>query len=94
MPSIVVRKRNLARVLWAAVAAIFIKIVFFSGPSNESKEIRGNGVMDYVKRTDKALDVQRHDFLQVRMGRDERDDLFGETIREGIDDYWENYQLP
>ena len=50
--------------------------------------------MDYVKRTDKVLDVQRYDFLQVRMGRDERDDIFGETIREGIEDYWERFEKP
>ena len=89
-----VRKRNLTRVFWAAAAAILIRVIFFSGSSDESKEIRGNGVMDYVKRTDKVLDVQRYDFLQVRMGRDERDDIFGETIREGIEDYWERFEKP
>ena len=32
-------------------------------------------MLEIVKGGDKQLDVQKHDFLQVRMGRDERPDF-------------------
>ena len=38
------------------------------------------------------LDAQRHSFLQMRIGRDERPDMFDADIGAGIDDFWNRFQ--
>ncbi len=89
------RGRLVKRLLWVGGLALFYS--FFIAPKSspdDAPEIRTHGVLDYVKRSDKVLDVQRHDFLQVRMGRDERDDLLGHVVRDGVKDYWERFQKP
>ena len=50
--------------------------------------------MDYVTRSDKQLDARKLQFLQVRMGRDDRPDLFSNIIDDGVQDYWERFQKP
>lgn len=50
-------------------------------------------------RTLKALDPQKHSFLQVRMGREEdevwaSEDVMAHAVRNGADDFWDRYQLP
>ncbi|KAL5522230.1 hypothetical protein ACEPAF_2087 [Sanghuangporus sanghuang] len=61
--------------------------------ATESPEIRRQGVLDLVARSDK-LDVQKYDFLQVRIGRDERPDLFTNIVQDGLDDFWERFEKP
>ena len=51
-------------------------------------------MLDLVTRGEKVLDARKHKFLQVRMGRDERPDLFSDTINDGIMDYWERFEKP
>ena len=38
--------------------------------------------------------MQKHRFLQSRIGRDEREDLMSDVVRNGVNDYWERFQLP
>jgi hypothetical protein len=59
-----------------------------------SHEILEHGVLERVSRPDKTLLVQKHKFLQVRMGRDETKDLFGDIVRAGVRDFWERFQKP
>lgn len=40
------------------------------------------------------LDPRKYDFLQQRVGRDERPDLFQQDVQAGIEDFWERFQLP
>ena len=88
------QRRRLTRVFWVVVLAILVRLLFFnnSGPKN-APEIRRQGVLDLVARSDR-LDVQKHDLLQVRIGRDERHDLFTDIIDDGMDDFWERFQKP
>lgn len=44
--------------------------------------------------TDKYLDVSKYPFLQSRLGRDERPDLFDEEVTDGILDFWTRFQKP
>ncbi|OBZ73255.1 hypothetical protein A0H81_07012 [Grifola frondosa] len=62
--------------------------------SPDPKEIRKQNVLDLVTRSDKPLDARKHKFLQARMGRDERPDLFTDVIQSGVRDYWERFQKP
>lgn len=94
------RRRSFNRVLAVVVLGVFFRLVFFSPSSqtsslftSESLEIQEHNVLERV-RPDKTLNVQKHKFLQVRMGRDDRDDLLGEVIRDGVMDYWERFQKP
>ncbi|OSX62880.1 hypothetical protein POSPLADRAFT_1046270 [Postia placenta MAD-698-R-SB12] len=59
-----------------------------------SQEIRKQNVLDLVARSDKPLDARKYKFLQARMGRDERKDLFHDVIRSGVLDFWERFQKP
>ena len=89
------RRRSLSRVFVVLVLAIIARLLFYPSQQREQQapEIRRQGVLDLVARSDK-LDVHKHDFLQVRIGRDERPDLFTGLIRDGIEDFWERFQLP
>lgn len=93
--ALTLRKRSLTRIL-GVVAGLFV-IRFFWAPSkssNEVPEITQHGVLDLVSLGGNALDVQRHDFLQARIGRDERPDIMDDFVRNGIKDYWERFQKP
>ena len=87
------RRRNLTRVFWIIALIILVRLLFVSDKTPESPQIRRQGVLELVARSDK-LDVHKHDFLQVRIGRDERPDFFSDVIHDGIDDFWERYQMP
>lgn len=65
----------------------------FYGPGDPS-EIRKQNVFDLVTGSDKQLDARNLPFLQVRMGRDDRPDLFSSLIDDGVQDYWERFQKP
>ncbi|KAI0739560.1 cryptococcal mannosyltransferase 1-domain-containing protein [Daedaleopsis nitida] len=101
----VIRRRTLVRVVLFGSFAFLCKVLFLGSPSDapsvtsfyapvDPKEIRKQNVLDLVRRSDKQLDARQHEFLQVRMGRDERPDLFGDIINDGVDDYWERFQKP
>ena len=102
--AIIIRRRTVLRVLALAGFAFLVKVLVSSPSSSASvaslygpsdpKEIRKQNVLDIVTGADKQLDARKHKFLQARMGRDERPDLFTEVINDGVQDYWERFQKP
>ncbi len=102
--SLVIRRRTFVRLLSFGALALLLKLILgspshstavssFYGPV-DPKEIRKQNVLDLVRGSDKQLDARTHEFLQVRMGRDERPDLFADVIDSGVQDYWERFQRP
>jgi hypothetical protein len=100
---IALRRRSLIRILLFLGCILLLRV--FVSPSSSTpsvssfygsdpQEIQKQGVLDLVTRGEKLLDARKHKFLQVRIGRDERSDLFSDTIQDGITDYWERYQKP
>ncbi|KAH9939683.1 cryptococcal mannosyltransferase 1-domain-containing protein [Epithele typhae] len=103
--ALVVRRRTVVRVFILATLTVLIKVLFASpatpaavsglyGRSVDPKEIRKQNVLDLVTGSDKPLDARKHDFLQARLGRDERADLFSDVINDGVQDYWDRFQKP
>src|ERR1700683_3027958 len=97
--AIALRRRSLTRILFALGLGVFLRFTFFSSSSSptsfyatDSHEIQEHNVLERVTRPDKTLNVQKHKFLQVRMGRDDRDDLLVDVISNGVMDYWERFQ--
>jgi hypothetical protein len=93
------RRRSLTRILFALGLGFFLRLIFFSSSSPQtsspdSHDIQEQNVLERVTRSDKTLNVQKHKFLQVRMGRDDRDDLLADIISNGVKDYWERFQKP
>lgn len=88
------RKRSLTRIVGIVGAIFAVKTLFFTSRSNEPPQIKQHGVLDLVSLGGNVLDAQRHDFLQVRMGRDERPDILDAYIYNGFRDYWERFQKP
>ncbi|KAF9476110.1 glycosyltransferase family 69 protein [Pholiota conissans] len=93
------RRRTLSRLFFLLLIALFVKILFFPARQsfqNKSKahQIKEHNFIERATRPDRSLNVQRHPFLQSRMGRDEQDDIFSGLIRNGVRDYWERFQLP
>lgn len=91
------RRRNLTRIFILLSAAILIRLATSSKSSSsktKTHEIQGHGVLDFVHGSEYALDARRHAFLQSRVGRDEREDLMSDIVRNGVDDYWERFQKP
>lgn len=89
------RPRSLTRLLIFAFLAYLARITYvFLNPSTPTvgnhHEIKKHGVFE----RDRTLNVQKHPWLQSRMGRDERGDIFSDMVKGGVDDYWGNYQLP
>lgn len=107
---VVVRRRNLSRLLLFIAIAVLCRLLFFNSSSpfspsisprsfdtSRALEIEELGFFERVTHADRSLNVQKHKFLQARMGRDgdERDGEFlEETIREGVKHYWDNFQWP
>lgn len=96
------RRRSFTRIFFVVSVGIFLRLAFFPSSSlpsssfhaSDSLEIQEHNVLERVTRADKTLNVQKHRFLQVRMGRDERDDLLGDVVKNGVLDYWERFQKP
>jgi len=91
------RRRNFTRIIILISATILIRLATSSGPSSSDTkphEIQGHGVLDFVHGSENLLDARRHGFLQSRFGRDEREDLMTDIVRNGVDDYWERFQKP
>ncbi|KAF7290515.1 Glycosyltransferase family 69 protein [Mycena indigotica] len=91
------RKRSLSRVFLIAACAFVVRWLTVSSPKSaadaQAHEIKEHNFIERARK-DKSLNVQRHRFLQARMGRDEGDELMGDIIRNGATDYWERFQLP
>lgn len=62
--------------------------------SNAHKGIQAHGVIDRLRADKGALDVHRFPFLQSRIGRDDRPDLFDAQIAAGVADYWDRFSKP
>jgi hypothetical protein len=95
--AIVIRRRSLVRYAGIGTVIFLLRWLFFS-PSHEDSntvhEIQEHGVLDFVQIGGSALDVQRHKFLQARMGRDERPDILDRYVHSGLEDYWDRFQKP
>jgi hypothetical protein len=92
----VLRRRSLVRYAGIGASILLLRWLFFS-PTREDNtvhEIQEHGVLDFVQIGGSALDVQRHRFLQARMGRDERPDIVDTYVYSGLEDYWERFQKP
>jgi hypothetical protein len=97
------RRISKQRILVLLGLCLSLRLIFVPGAPNSSDstasaskylEIREHNVLERVTRTEKTLNPQKHKFLQVRMGRDERRDLFTDIIQNGVDDFWERFQKP
>ena len=96
-------RRSVVRVILLASFGLLVRWYLYSSPSSLSvssahfssyPEIQEHNVLELVTRGDKTLNVRKHNFLQVRMGRDERGDLLDDVIRKGVNDFWERSQKP
>ncbi|EJD38143.1 hypothetical protein AURDEDRAFT_92020 [Auricularia subglabra TFB-10046 SS5] len=92
--SFAVRRRTLTRLALVALLVYFLRAIFAPARSTGAKEIKHHNVLELVTRQDKVLDVHKHDFLQVRLGRDDRPDLFSDVVKNGVLDFWNRFQLP
>lgn len=98
------RRRSLTRLLFFFTVIFFLRLFFFSSSSSSTvspslriqnaHEIKEHNFFERATRPDKTLNVQKYKFLQSRMGRDDREDLFSDLVRNGARDYWERFQLP
>ncbi|KAJ6482210.1 glycosyltransferase family 69 protein [Mycena vitilis] len=92
------RRRSLSRIFFIGACAFFARWLFFSpattAPGYAAHQIKEHNFIERATRSDKSLNVQKHPFLQARMGRDEREELMSNEIRNGVDDYWERFQMP
>lgn len=88
------RRRSLGRLLVFIVIGFAYRYIFASTPPHGDEILEHNVLQRVVTRSDKTLDVQRHQFLQARMGRDDGDDLFSDVIKNGVTDYWQRFQKP
>jgi hypothetical protein len=93
------RRRNLSRLLFLFTFIFFLRLIFFpppppsSGPTHDH-QIKKHNFIERATRPDKSLNIQKHKFLQARMGRDEREGILGQTILNGVNDYWQRFQEP
>lgn len=92
-----IRRRNLTRVVLALGFALVVRFFVVSSTPSYSPndhEIQGSNMLDLVSRPDNVLDVRRYKFLQSRVGRDEKPDLLGDIVTNGVKDFWERFQKP
>ena len=92
------RFNGLLRVAALLGLSFLVRFIFFSSSaptrSSQSHQIKEHNFIERATRPDKSLNVQKHSFLQARLGRDEREDIFNGLVYEGILDYWTRLQLP
>ncbi|KAF8648885.1 hypothetical protein AX16_006160 [Volvariella volvacea WC 439] len=96
------RRRSTYKFIVIIGIGLSIYLLFFSSSfsistqssSTSPYEIRQHNFIERATRLDKSLNVQKHRFLQARIGRDERGDIFMSLIRNGVRDYWERFQMP
>lgn len=93
------RRRTLTRLLLLVALYFLIHFTFFRSErpkafKSQSHQIQRHNFIERATIPDKSLNVQRHPFLQSRMGRDEKEDIFSNLVRTGVRDYWERFQRP
>ncbi|KAK4688638.1 hypothetical protein P7C73_g1490, partial [Tremellales sp. Uapishka_1] len=86
-------QRLAIRAALALLGVLLLRMLFF-GSSPKPEEIQSHGVLERVLLADKYLDVTKYKFLQVRQGRDDREDLFDDEVNNGILDFWTRWQKP
>jgi len=90
------RRRSLSRIVIILLIPLglhfYLKSSWFT--TTDPSEIQENNVLDIVTGSGDLLDARKHKFLQVRIGRDERSDMFSDVISNGLLDYWARFQKP
>ena len=96
MPPMFPRRRSVTRLLLILLAPLGLHFYFKSSwyTTVDPSEIQENNVLDIVTGSGDLLDARKHKFLQVRIGRDERPDMFSDVISNGLLDYWARFQNP
>lgn len=89
-----VRRRSVGRLLVFIILGFIFRSIFRSGSASGDEILEHNVLERVVTRSDKTLDVQRHPFLQARLGRDDNEDLLSGVIKDGVADFWEHFQKP
>ena len=90
------RRRSLSRVFVILLIPLGLHLYLKSSwyTTTDPSEIQENNVLDIVTGSGDLLDARKHKFLQVRIGRDERTDMFSDVISNGLLDYWTRFQKP
>jgi hypothetical protein len=93
------RRRNLSRLLFLFTFVFFLRLLFFPSQSpsthaSPTHQIKKHNFIERATRPDKSLNIHKHKFLQARMGRDEREGILGQSILNGVNDYWQRFQEP
>ncbi|KAH7923576.1 glycosyltransferase family 69 protein [Leucogyrophana mollusca] len=90
------RRHTLTKFFFLLSLFFIARIIFGSSSQNPPSvlEFQEHNVFERVTGTDKSLNVQKYKFMQTRMGRDDREDIFADIIGNGVRDYWERFQAP
>ena len=90
------RRSGLWKLLAVTTVLIIARALFSSHDSTPTSlpQYHGYNVLERVTGMDKTLNVHKHRFLQARVGRDNRRDIFDDLIMDGVRDYWERFQVP
>ncbi|RXK41774.1 capsular associated protein [Tremella mesenterica] len=86
-------QRLTIRIALSFLALLVLRAIFLPS-SSPAEEIQSHGVLERVLLADKYLDVSKYPFLQSRIGRDDRWDLFDLEVGDGIVDFWTRFQKP
>ncbi|KAG0708531.1 glycosyltransferase family 69 protein [Suillus ampliporus] len=87
------RRHLLTKVFFALALILGAKLIFSPGPSS-SLDFQSYNVFERVTGVDKILNVRKYKFLQARVGRDVKNDIFDDIIANGVADYWNRFQAP
>ncbi|TFK68893.1 glycosyltransferase family 69 protein [Pluteus cervinus] len=93
------RRRSLSRIFYIVVFGTFVRFAFYptqtpAPVSSRAHQIQEHNFIERATLPDKSLNVQKHRFLQARIGRDEREEVLGRVIQSAIHDFWGRFQLP
>jgi hypothetical protein len=92
-----VPRRLLTRVFFAFAVILGARLILIPRSSSASVDpsaFESYNVFERVTGVDKILNVRKYKFLQSRMGRDSRKDIFDDIIANGVADYWNRFQMP
>jgi len=91
------RRHLITRGFFALAVILCAKLIIIPRSSSASLDpsaFEAYNVFERVTGVDKVLNVRKHKFLQARMGRDVRNDIFDDIIANGVEDYWNRFQMP